>query len=228
MSINPVYFEQEELLELCREPYEQGWRIATHAIGDVTIDSVLSVYEQLSQLQNSPERPSCGLRIEHLGLPSTQQLRRAAMLGVVAAPQAIFLRELGANFRAFVPDPLSQQIYPIRAMLDAGITVALSSDAPVVADDNPLSGMEAAITRKDAHGEPILAAQAITAEEALYAYTMAGAICTGDERLQGSLSAGMRADIAVLSADPLAIPAEELRTVQVDMTMLDGGIVYER
>jgi predicted amidohydrolase YtcJ len=220
--------EQEELLELCREPYEHGWRIATHAIGDVTIDSVLSVYERLVQLPHSAQRPRCGLRIEHLGLPSAQQLRRAAALGVLAAPQAIFLRELGANFRAFVPDALSQQIYPIRAMLDAGIIVALSSDAPVVADDNPLSGMEAAITRKDGHGEPILSGQAITAEEALYAYTMAGAICTGDEQLQGSLSAGMRADIAVLSADPLTIPAEQLRSVQVDMTLLDGSMVYER
>ncbi len=213
--------EQDELLELCREPHARGWRIATHAIGDVTIDCVLGVYESLGQ---GPHRH----RIEHFGLPSGEQLRRAARLGVLAVPQSIFLRELGANFRAFVPDALWGQIYPVRAMLDAGLIVALSSDAPVVADDSPLSGMEAAITRNDARGEPILKEQGITAEEALYAYTMAGAICTGSEHLQGSVSRGMRADLAVLSADPLLMPVDELRSVQVDMTLLDGTIVYER
>jgi predicted amidohydrolase YtcJ len=213
--------EQDELLDLCREPHAQGWRIATHAIGDVTIDSVLRVYESLG-------RGAHRHRIEHFGLPSGEQLRCAARLGVLAVPQTIFLRELGANFRAFVPDALWEQIYPVRAMLDAGLTVALSSDAPVVADDSPLSGMEAAITRNDARGEPILKQQAITAQEALYAYTMAGAICTGSEEMQGSLSRGKRADLAVLSADPLSVPPEELRNVRVDMTLLDGRIVYER
>ncbi len=213
--------EQDELLALSREPHEQGWRIATHAIGDVTIDSVLRVYEKLGwgKLRH---------RIEHLGLPSAEQLQRAARLGVIAAPQSIFLRELGMNFREFVPDALAQQIYPIRAMLDAGITVALSSDAPVVADDNPLSGMEAAITRRDICGEPILAEQSISAKEALYAYTMAGAICTGDEKLQGSISPGKRADLAVLSADPITTAVEQFQEIRVDMTLLDGAIVYER
>jgi predicted amidohydrolase YtcJ len=213
--------EQDELLELCREPHERGWRIATHAIGDVTIDCVLSAYEALGQ-------GSYRHRIEHFGLPSGEQLSRAVRLGVLAVPQTIFLHELGANFRAFVPDALWGQIYPVRAMLDAGLIVALSSDAPVVADDCPLSGMEAAITRNDARGEPILKEQGISAEEALYAYTMAGAICCGSEHLQGSLSAGKRADLTVLSADPLSVPAEELRNVRVEMTLLDGTIVYER
>ena len=221
-----VRMEQEELLELCREPHHQGWRIATHAIGDVAIDSVLGVYEALGALDSH----GLGLRhrIEHLGLPSAEQLLRAARLGVMAVPQTIFLRELGANFRALVPDALMGQLYPVRSMLDAGLLVALSSDAPVVADDNPLRGMEAAITRKDLSGKSLLPAQAMTAEEALYGYTMAGAICTGAETIQGSFSVGKRADLAVLSADPITMPAEELTKIQVDLTLLGGTIVYER
>ena len=66
-------------------------------------------------------------------------------------------------------------------MLDAGVRVALSSDAPVVEDDNPLVGMMAAVTRLDNDGHLIAPEQAITAAEALYAYTMGGAIATGDE-----------------------------------------------
>ena len=70
----------------------------------------------------------------------------------IAAPQTIFIHSLGRNFRDYLPDSFLPRTYPIRAMLDAGVRVALSSDAPVVEDDNPLVGMMAAITRRDRDG----------------------------------------------------------------------------
>ena len=98
-------------------------------------------------------------RIEHFGLPTDEQLARAARLGVIAAPQTIFVHELGRNFRRYLPDALLAHVYPVRGMLDAGLTVALSSDAPVVEDDSPLTGMQAAILRRDADGAPIAPAR---------------------------------------------------------------------
>ncbi len=216
-------FEQKELQHLCDEAQARGWRIATHAIGDAAIEQVLQVYEALASIPK-PLRH----RIEHLGLPSAAHLRRASALAVIAVPQAIFLRVLGPNFRAFVPESLAGQVYPLRSMLDAGLTVALSSDAPVVADDNPLTGMEAAIQRTDVEGCAILPGEAITAAEALYSYTMGGAISSGDEAHQGSITRGSRADLAVLSGDPLAVEAMDLQMLRVDLTVLDGEIVYER
>ena len=111
--------------------------------------------------------------------PSAAQLARAARLGVVAAPQAIFLYSLGRNFRDYLPDALLPRCYPLRAMLDAGVTVALSSDAPVVENDNPLAGITAAVTRRDRAGQPLVPEQAITAAEALDAYTRGGAVAVG-------------------------------------------------
>jgi predicted amidohydrolase YtcJ len=113
-------------------------------------------------------------------------------------------------------------------MLDAGLTVALSSDAPVVESDDPLLGMSAAITRRTAEGETIAPGQAITAEEALWAYTMGGAIASGDEANRGSLAIGKWADFAVLSANPLTVPPEELPGVRVEQTWLGGTLVHER
>jgi predicted amidohydrolase YtcJ len=214
-------FENEELLALCREAHDAGFRIAIHAIGDVAIEQVVNVYDALGR---GPMRH----RIEHLGLPAAHHLRRAARLGVIAAPQSIFLHELGRNFRAYLPDRLLERAYPIRAMLDAGLTVALSSDAPVVESDDPLPGMSAAITRRTAEGETIAPGQAITAEEALWAYTMGGAIASGDEANRGSLAIGKWADLAVLSANPLAVPPEDLPGVRVEQTWLGGTLVHER
>lgn len=216
-------FARDEFEALCRESHDAGWRIATHAIGDVTIDQVLDVYEALG-----PHPSGLGHRIEHLGLPSAHQLARAARLGVIAVPQSIFLYELGRNFRDYVPELLAPRIYPLRSMLDAGLTMALSSDAPVVENDDPLAGMAAAILRRDRTGEPLLPAQAITAAEALDAYTRGSASAVGLEHELGTIAPGYRADLAVLSGDPLATPPERLADLTVDLTILDGRVVYQR
>jgi predicted amidohydrolase YtcJ len=216
-------FDRAELRDLCEESHRAGWRIATHAIGDVAIDQVLDIYESLG-----PHPLGLSHRIEHFGLPDAAQLARAAALGVIAAPQTIFIHSLGRNFRRYLPDSLLPRTYPVRAMLDAGVRVALSSDAPVVEDDNPLAGMMAAIMRLDSDGCPIAPAQAITAKEALYAYTMGGAIATGDEANRGSIEAGKWADLAVVSGNPLDAAPETLPDVKVDMTLVAGRIVFER
>jgi hypothetical protein len=216
-------FEREDLRRLCQESQDRGWRIATHAIGDVAIDLVLSIYESLG-----PHPKGFAHRIEHFGLPDAAQLRRAAKLGVISAPQAIFIHALGTKFIQMIPDSLFPRTYPIRGMLDAGLTVALSSDAPVVEDDNPLMGMYAAIARRTNDGRPICPEQAITAREALYGYTMGGAIASGDADSRGSITPGKWADVAVLSSDPLLADTEALPEIKVDLTFLAGKAVFDR
>lgn len=213
-------FERDELLALAREAHVAGLRVATHAIGDVTIDQVLGVYAALGtgRLRH---------RIEHFGLPSAAQLALAARLNVIAAPQTIFLHELGKNFRQYLPDPLFARTYPVRAMLDAGITVALSSDAPVVENDNPLQGMRSAIDREDGAGAAILPEQAISATEALHAYTMGGAVASGDDDNRGSLAPGKWADVAILSGNPLAVAPRGLTGLRVEATYLAGALAYQ-
>src|SRR5262249_60320742 len=91
-------FDRDELESLSRESHDAGWRIATHAIGDVAIDQVLDVYESLG-----PHPRGLTHRIEHFGLPDAAQLGRAARLGVIAAPQTILLKELGGNIMSYLP-----------------------------------------------------------------------------------------------------------------------------
>ena len=211
--------DEQEFLALAREAHEAGWRVATHAIGDVAIDQVLGVYEALGR---GPLRH----RIEHFGLPGADQLARAARLGVIAVPQTIFVQALGRNFRQYLPDALLPRTYPVRAMLDAGVTVALSSDAPVVENDSPLAGMQAAILRRDDEGQDIAPAEAITPDEVLDAYTRGGAIASGDEADRGCLRVGMRADLVVLSGNVLTTPPEALTSLQVIGTWVGGEQVF--
>ena len=216
-------FDRDDLLALCRESHDAGWRIAIHAIGDVAIDQVLDVYERLG-----PHPKGWAHRLEHFGLPDARQLARAARLGAIAVPQTIFIHSLGRNFREYLPDGFLPRCYPVRAMLDAGVRVALSSDAPVVENDDPLMGMESAITRRDREGWAIAPEQAISRRQALAGYTTGGAVAMGLAGAIGTLTAGASADLAVLSDDLMGVAPDALSTIVVEQTWLAGELAYER
>jgi hypothetical protein len=217
-------FDDHELYELMLEAHVNGFRIAAHAIGDIALEQVISTYEKLYRAHPSDVRH----RIEHVGLPAPGHLARMAAMQTFAVPQTVFLPALGDTYRRYLPDDFFPRCYPVRAMLDAGLTVALSSDAPVVPDDNPLLGVKAAMDRQDSFGEPIAPEQAITAYEALYAYTMGGALASGDADMRGSLARGKWADIAVLSGDPFETPPDELLKLHVEQTYVGGELRYQR
>ena len=216
-------YETDDLLQLMQEAHDAGYRIGTHAIGDRALDQVIGCYETLYQRTPSSIRH----RIEHLGLPDAAHLRRVAAINAIAVPQTVFLPALGRNFRRYLPDDYLSRCYPVRSMWEAGLTVALSSDAPVVPDDSPLLGMRAAIDRGDHAGQPIAPDEAITAEQALWAYTMGGAIASGDEANRGSISVGKHADFVLLERDPLAVATDELPAIPVHQTIVGGRVAYE-
>jgi predicted amidohydrolase YtcJ len=216
-------FEPDELFELFTDAHQRGWRICTHAIGDATIGQVIGLYERLG-----PHPRGFSHRMEHVGLPKPSQLKRIAHAGVIAVTQPIFIDELGANFLAYVPDELADRIYPIRDMIDAGVTVAFSSDAPVVINDSPLAGIQASILRLTREGESILPQQAVTVEEALRAYTVAAAKASGEEQARGSIQPGRWADFAILSSDPTTAEPETIRDIAVEGTYLAGQLVYSK
>jgi predicted amidohydrolase YtcJ len=211
---------EEEIFSLGIDAQRAGFRVCTHAIGDAAIDAVLSAYERLH------ERGGRGNRLEHFGLPDRAQIERARRIGAVAAPQTVFLHALGPNFRRYLTDEYLARTYPIRSMLRGGLTVALGSDAPVVPDDRPLLGIQAAVTRRDQEGESIAPEESITAVEALSAYTLGGAIASGDDANRGSLSPGKWADFVVLDRNPCDVDAEEISTVAVVRTFVSGRLVF--
>ena len=209
---------------LAKEAAGKGFGIATHAIGDKAIDVVLDVYAQIRTAY-----PEILLRIEHLGLPSGAQLALMQKLNVHCVSQSIFLKELGKNFALYLEAERLNRIYPYRRVLDAGITLALSSDAPVVKDFNPVTGIRAALCRKDAEGNTIGAREAITQNEALYAYTMGGAIANGTSDFNGSISVGKVADFIVLNRSIRS--NEDFATendLHVSATFINGVEVFSR
>ena len=207
--------DADGIVALGADAVAAGLRLAVHAIGDAAIDACLDAFERLGPMPLAP-------RIEHFGLPDAAQLARARALGVIAVPQPIFVKSLGVNFRACLAEPMLERAYPLADVLAAGLGVALSSDAPVVADERPLLGIEAAVLRRDDEGVAIAPEQAVDVETALRGYTLGGAMASGDETVRGTLTPGRWADFAVLSDDLLTVEPERLSSLEVWSTWVAG------
>ena len=73
---------------------------------------------------------------------------------------------------------------------------------------------------------PSFPEQRLTVDEALRMYTVDAAYCSGEEQVKGSIEEGKIADLTVLSNDPLAVPTDELGNINVEMTIINGKVVY--
>ena len=201
---------------------ERGLGVATHAIGDAAIEFVIDIYKELHKYF-----PTNTKRIEHLGLPEEKNLIDMAEHHIAASMQSIFISELGKNFIKYLDEDYLNHCYPIKTVLAHGILTALSSDAPVVRDFNPLKGAEAAISRKNNEGELIAANESISIEEALKAYTL-NAAKIGNTPKIGTIKEDQLADFILLDKDPTSIATESLTTIKVEETFVDGKSVWQR
>ncbi len=105
--------------------------------------------------------------------------------------------------------------------------MVFSSDCPVSAYE-PLKSIQVAVTERTGSGAEYASAEAITVNEALHAYTVAGAFATFEEHTKGSIAPGMLADFVVLARDPRHCPPNEIAAIPVAMTWIGGELVYER
>jgi predicted amidohydrolase YtcJ len=210
--------------QLAEQAQAAGFKIATHAIGDQAIEQVLQVYASLA------EKNGKGLkhRIEHLGLPSAEHLVRMLELGIQCVSQPIFLEELGGNFIQYLTTEYLDRVYPYRSVLDAGVTLAFSSDAPVVKEISPLHGISSAVRRTTANGQVIAPSETISIEEAIQAYTLGAAAANNDDDKMGRLQTGYWADFVILDRNPLDVSSDQLKSVQVLGTWVGGKKMYEQ
>jgi predicted amidohydrolase YtcJ len=123
--------------------------------------------------------------------------------------------------------PVPPRLYsiPLRDLLDAGVTLAGSSDAPI-APYAPLLGMAAAVTRRTASGLIHQEEQRVTPLEALRMWTTGAARAAYAEGEMGVLRTGARADVVVLSANPLEADPRDLVRIRVERTIIGGKTVY--
>ncbi len=209
------------LRERIVEAHTSGWQLALHAIGDRAIDLAI---ESLLAAQQAMPRPDARHRIEHCGIVRPDQLAALAACGAIAVIQPEFLWHNGEDYTKVLGEPRTHWQYRGRGLLAAGIAVVGSSDRPVVTGA-PLQGIRFMVERRSNSGTVVGPDEAITVEEALHAYTLAGAHALGRDEVLGSVTPRKWADLVVLDADPRTVPTEQISEIGVQATYVAGNRV---
>lgn len=204
-----------------------GLQLAIHAIGDSANQRVLDLFETI--IARNP-RWDRRFRIEHAQHIRPADFARFARLGVIASVQPYHAIDDGRWAEGRIGPERCRTTYPFRSFLDHGVITCFGSDW-TVGPLNPLEGIYAAVTRRTTDGKNPggwIPQERITVEEALRAYTVTNAYAAFEERDKGSIVPGKFADLVVLSKNILTIPPEEIARVVVDLTVVDGTVVYQR
>ena len=220
-----LYVDRDELTPLVTECLKKGLRVSIHAIGERAIELAIASVEDATKEVPLEAVRSMRNRIDHCVLPTEDHLRRIKNLGLVVESSISFIYALGDSWISNLGNERACRAFPQRTAIDMGIPLAGNSDSPVC-DGNPLLGIYAAVTRKTATGQLFGDSENITMDEALRAYTTVGAYAGCEEGLYGSITRGKRADLIVLSENPMAVPPEHLKDICVEMTFMNGVQVY--
>ena len=219
-----LYPSQSELTEIVLQIHQSGLQAAIHAIEENAIESACSAIEYvLKRVPRSDHRH----RIEHCSVCPSALSKWIASLGIMVVTQPPFIFYNGARYLKTVPRPQLDHLYPLRTLMKKGVRVAGSSDCPIVSP-NPLIGIYSAISRTSEMGEIVSEKEATTPMEALRLYTDYAAKAGFEERVKGSITPGKFADLVVLSGDPTTLPPDQIKDVEVEMTILDGKVVWDK
>lgn len=204
-----------------------GLQLCVHAIGDRAISIVLDLFEEVLKANGPRDRR---WRIEHAQHLAPSDFARFARLGVIASVQPYHAIDDGRWAEGRIGPERAKTTYAFRSFLDARVRLALGTDWPVAPLD-PMATLYAAVTRATLDGKHTggwVPEQKITLAEAIEAYTAGAAYAEFQEKDKGRLVPGQLADLVILHDDVLALPAERIRDVKVDTTIVGGRVVYRR
>jgi predicted amidohydrolase YtcJ len=213
---------EKDLAAIVRVLARHQWPIRIHATYDESIGRVLDVLEPVFKETGYMAR----WWIDHAETIGEKNLMRVKAMGGGIAVQnrmafagEIFAERYGGDAAAHAP--------PLRAIMRAGIPVGAGTDATRVSSHNPWLSLYWMVTGKTVGGTRLASEEnRLSRDEALRLYTVGSAWLSGDEQRKGTIASGRYADFAVLSADYLQVPDEQIRTIESVMTVTGGDVVY--
>jgi predicted amidohydrolase YtcJ len=213
-------YTDEELYEDIRHTFVSGVQLMVHVIGDRGMDQILNMLERLN---SEGIRSGCPIKLTHCELCYPDQIRRIAKLDAFCDVQPNQIISEGSFLPNAIGSERMKHCFPFRSMIDEGVTIVGSSDAPVD-PDNPLIGIHGAVIR---HPEMNLE-ERITLNEALKMSTINAQKLIKNDHNKGLLKSGYVADITVFKEDLFAVEPENLLNCKVAATIVNGKIAYQR
>jgi predicted amidohydrolase YtcJ len=205
-----------------REINRQGWRAATHAVGDAAVDQVLTAYELANK-----DKFLIGKRwsVEHAFVARPDLVKRMQDLKLMVSAQDHLYLAAPALKKYWGMD-LASEVTPLKMYLDAGLLVAGGTDSPVI-PFNPFWELYHFASRDTISDGVYGADQKIASRTLLLRLdTINYAKLIGEDNHRGSIEAGKLADFAVLTDDFLTVPVEKIPTMKALATYVGGQEIY--
>jgi hypothetical protein len=233
MTTGDLYPDPLVLRALVSECHQAGFPVAIHAVEGEAVTAAARILGDDRFLRHSGDDSALCDRIEHCSECTTNVLGLVRESGAMVVTQPGFIYWNGDRYLSRVEPGILAHLYPVDFWHSAGVSVAFSSDAPVI-DPNPWYGIYAAVTRctkSQTHFSQHPANSrnsGISVLEALRMYTIGGAYAEGTEQFKGSIQAGKLADLILIDADPTLVNEGELKDIKTVLTMIGGKVVWER
>jgi hypothetical protein len=214
-----ILMDDEVLYQKAKLGIEEGFSIATHAIGDKANQLVMNAYQRLRS-EGIADADTI-LRIEHTQIIQDEDIARMHEYDIKSIPQSIHCISDAsmAKVRLGNRDSLA---YPWKSLINHGLKPAGSSDFPIESA-NPLLGIDA-YCRRIPIGEqaPWMPEEIISQQEALLSYTLWAHEATGMEYRRGELKHKFDADITILDQDIVSCPVDQILQTKVLATYAAG------
>ena len=220
-----LIYTQEQLNNYVMDFHQRGFRIATHGNGDRAINSVIEAYENAI---NAGENRDHRHRIEHVQTATVDDLKKMKSLDIAASFFINHIYYWGDRHRdIFLGPDRAERMNALQDAKDLDMLYTLHSDCPIT-PISPLFSIWAAVNRVTREGKVLGENQRIDVESALKSMTIYGAQLNFEEDEVGSIEVGKAADFVVLDEDPTIIDTMKIKDIKIEMTIIDGELVYRK
>jgi predicted amidohydrolase YtcJ len=224
-----LFWDRNQYINTVSALDREHFQVSTHAIGDAAIRLALDGYEAAQRANGIHEARH---KVEHIEDIAVADIPRFGKLGVVASFQPLHADPDPSWMGSWIPrvgPEREQRAWAWRSILRTHGRLAFGSDWPVVTI-NPWRGIQMAVTRQDAKGQPPggwIPDQKLTLKQAVRAYTLGGAWAMHRDHEEGSIAPGKLADLVMLSQNIFAIDPHTIAKTKVLLTIVGGKIVYD-
>mgnify|MGYP002568527375 CR=1 FL=1 len=220
-----TFRDRNDIVTLFKECMEKRWQLQMQCNGDAAIDQCLDAYEQALQETGLTEdlRPV----LIHCQTIREDQLDRLQKLGIMPSFFHDHVYYWGDWYSDVVFGPeRASRISPLASAAKRGMRFTMHQDCPV-GPPNAMLMLDTAVNRRTRTGRPLGTEYAVDVMTALKAITIDAAYQCFDEKIKGSLEPGKYGDMVILDQDPLTVPKDTLRNIQVLATIKEGQIIYQ-
>jgi predicted amidohydrolase YtcJ len=223
-------FSNDDVNRIVADCFSRGVQLMVHANGDAAAEQMIEAVARAERRHGRPGRADRDRRpvMVHAQLVRDDQLDRMGALGIIPSFCSSHCFYWGDwHVASTLGRARADRLNPARSARRRGMRFSLHNDAPVVPPDI-LFLIWSAVTRLSRSGDVIGADQRLSAAEALRAVTLDAAFQHFEERRKGSIEVGKLADMAVLSANPLRVAADDIKDITVLATLKEGVPIHVR